>query len=69
MPSIDSKSSLKGGERAPVLAEWECPCGDPEGRPDVGERYLEWQAGVLRAERPAVRAICRSGDCGSEYIA
>lgn len=31
--------------------------------------YLEWQEGVLRAERPAQRAICKSGRWGREKSA
>lgn len=29
--------------------------------------YSEWQAGVFRAERPALRAMWRRGRGGSEY--
>lgn len=29
--------------------------------------YAEWHAGVLRADRPALRAMWRSGRGGSEY--
>jgi hypothetical protein len=62
IPSMDSKSSLKGGDSAPLAT---CAGEVAELRPEVGERYFEWQAGVLRAERPAVSAMCRRGDCGS----
>ena len=31
--------------------------------------YLEWQEGVLSAERPAQRAMCKSGRWGSENSA
>lgn len=34
---------------------------------DDDDAYAEWQDGVLRAERPADRAMCRSGRGGSEY--
>lgn len=33
---------------------------------DEDEAYCEWQEGVLRADRPAERAMCRSGLGGSE---
>ncbi len=31
---------------------------------DIDELCMEWHEGVLRAERPAERAICRSGTEG-----
>ena len=66
-PSMESKSSRRGGDMAPLFVLWEGEVA--ELKPEVGERYLEWQAGVLRAERPAVRAMWRRGDCGSWYMA
>jgi hypothetical protein len=66
---MESKSSRGGGDAAPLALVWECEGEVAALKPEVGERYLEWQAGVLSADRPAVRAMCRSGDCGSWYMA
>jgi hypothetical protein len=37
-------------------------------RPEEGETNLEWQAGVFRAERPAVRAMWSRGRWGRLYM-
>lgn len=66
---MESKSSRGGGDGAPLLPFETCEGDVAELRPEVGDRYLEWQAGVLRAERPAVRAMWRRGDWGSWYMA
>jgi hypothetical protein len=52
--SAASKSEAPGGGERIVL------------RPDDGETYLEWQAGVLSADKPAVSAMCSDGRGGSE---
>jgi hypothetical protein len=47
--SAASKSEVPGGGDLVVF------------KPEEGDTYFEWQAGVLRAERPAVKAIWRRG--------
>ena len=42
-----------------TLETVECGLEDEEGR-------REWQAGVFRAERPALRAMCKRGRVGRE---
>jgi hypothetical protein len=37
-----------------------------EKRPDEGDMNSEWQAGVFRADRPAVREMLRSGRAGMQ---
>jgi len=35
-------------------------------KPEEGDTYLEWHAGVFKADKPAAKAICSNGLDGSE---
>ena len=58
--------TLRASSLSSALQMGQTVVAEDEAFVDEG-MYSEWQAGVLRAERPALRAMCRRGRGGSEY--